>query len=439
MRSFLLRLLQWKLRFLAKMTLKKYKPVIVGVTGNVGKTSTKDAVRTVLNASRFTRGSEKNFNNELGLPLVILGDWPDTEGLFFWPLVIIFSLRQLIFHNRLYPEMIVLEYGVDRPNDMDYLLQIVRPSVAVVTAIGEIPVHIEFFAGKEELAREKSKLITGLPTTGFAVLNVDDETVLNMRSQTRAHAITFGFDEKADLRITNFEEFFESGNGSSFGQAGVSFKLNYGGSFVPVKLNGVFGRSQAYAAAAAALVGLTFGMNLVKISEALQGYLPPPGRMRLIQGEKNTAIIDDTYNASLLAMESALATLERLPAKRKIAVLGDMLEVGKYTAEAHEIIGRQAAKVADILITVGMRARFIADAAEKRGMKKSNIFSFDKVGEAGYALEQKMRPGDLILVKGSQGVRMEKIVKEVMAEPGRAGELLTRQTSVWLKKKGLYD
>lgn len=418
---------------MARLTVAKYKPAIVGVSGNVGKTSTKDAIKTVLNASRLTRGSEKNFNNELGLPLVVLGDWPHTEGFFFWPKVILSSLRQLVVRNRRYPEMLVLEYGVDRPNDMDYLLAIVRPGVGVMTAIGEIPVHVEFFAGKEALAREKAKLVNVLPATGFAILNADDEAVLAMKTQTRAHVITFGFDELADMRITNFEEYFANGEG------GVNFKLNYGGSFIPVKLKSVLGRSQAYASAAAAVVGLTFGMNLVKVAEALQKYMPPAGRMRLIKGERNTAIIDDTYNASPLATQSALATLKRLEAKRKIAVLGDMLEVGKYTAEAHELVGREAAKIAEILITVGMRAKFIAEAAEKAGLNRKAIFSFDNVGEAGRALEEKMRPGDLVLIKGSQGVRMEKIVEDVMAEPERAGELLTRQTPVWLKKTGLYD
>ena len=180
-------------------------------------------------------------------------------------------------------------------------------------------------------------------------------------------------------------------------------------------------------------------MNLVKISEALVNYRSPAGRLTLIKGIKQSNIIDDTYNASPLAMREALETLKRLKAKRKIAVFGDMLEIGKYTMQAHEEIGHFASKVIDILITVGTRAKFIAEGAAKFGMSKKSIFQFDDVNKAGIFLQDKIQKGDLILIKGSQGVRMEKIVEEVMAEPQRAEELLVRQTPVWKKRKGMYE
>jgi len=444
MRDLLLKFLAWMLRVLARRTVLRYKPGLVGVTGSVGKTSTKMAIAAVLKSTRRVRASGKSFNNEIGLPLAILGDWESTEGKFFWLKVFVFSLRQLVLRKADYPEIIILEYGVDRPGDMNYLLRIARPHIGVVTALGEIPVHVEFFAGPENIAEEKSKLIAALPATGFAILNADDEAVLDMKEQTRAHPVTYGFQSGPDVRVTNFENKFEK----DF--QGVSFKLSYAGNIVPVKIHGVFGKTYAYAAAAAAAVGLIYGLNLVRISEALLEFSPPPGRLRLIKGEKETFIIDDTYNASPTAAHEALDVLRSLSAKggsassgkaikRKIAVLGDMLELGKYTLTAHEGIGKVAAKSADILVTLGLKAKFIAERAVKSGMSPKKVFTFTNLEECARALEGMIQKGDLILVKGSQGVRMEKIVLEIMAEPQKAGELLVRQSPAWLKKRGLYE
>jgi UDP-N-acetylmuramoyl-tripeptide--D-alanyl-D-alanine ligase len=433
MKNTFLRILKFFLRHLARLTLARYKPGIVGITGTVGKTSTKLAVHAVLKHSRTTRVSPKSFNNELGLPLTILGPWDEISSPFFWVKVLFVSLFNLFMKNPGYPEVLILEYGIDRPGDMKYLLDIARPHVGIFTAVGEIPVHVEFFAGPEAVAREKSKLIQHLPATGFAILNADDTTVFETKNQTRAQIITFGFGENADIRVSNFSQFFDGR------VAGESFKLSYGGSLVPIRLENVLGRGQAYAAAAAVAVGLIFGMNLVKIAEALKEYVAAAGRLKVLPGIKETTIIDDTYNASPLAMREALDTLKSLRAKRKIAVLGDMLEIGKYTLEAHEEIGRLVAKRTNILLTIGLRGKFIAEAALKAGLPKKSIFSFMNVGEAGRFLQKIMQKGDLILVKASQGVRLEKIVKEVIADPIRADELLVRQSKAWLKKPGLYD
>ncbi len=433
MKNFLLKCLKLKLKVLAKVTLWRYKPTVIGITGNVGKTSAKMIVETVLGQAKRLRASSKSFNNEIGLPLAILGNWKETGGIFFWLKVLLVSCFRIIVKSFSYPEVLVLEYGVDKPGDMKYLLDIVRPHTGVITAIGEIPVHVEFFAGKDAIAKEKAKLVHQLPATGFALLNADDVTVCAMREQTRANVITYGFSENADMKIINFEEVFERG------MAVLTFKLHYGGSFIPVRLEGVFGRPQGYAAAVAAAIGLIFGMNLVTIAEALDDYHSPAGRLKLLQGIKGSYILDDTYNASPLAVEAALTVLKGLKTARKIAVLGDMLEIGKYTLEAHESIGKLAAKSVDILITVGMRGKFIAEGARKAGMPKESINVFDGIGEAGMFLQSKLKRGDAVLVKGSQAVRMEKIVKEVLANPEQAEQLLVRQNKAWLKKKGAYE
>ena len=432
MKFLFLPVLKFVVRWLANLTLLRYDPGVVGVTGSVGKTSAKRALNVVLGSDRRVRAAGKSFNNELGLPLTILGDWDSTEGFFFWPKVVFSAILQLLKKNENYPQIIVLEYGIDRPGDMDYLLEIARPQVGIVTALSDIPVHVEFFSGPDAIRREKAKLVGALPVTGFAILNGDDDAVLKMKTETRAHPMTFGFSKGVEVRISGFQNQLDK----KF--RGVSFKLTYGGVTSAVSIENVFGKSHAYSAAAAVAAGLIYGISLGKLAEALSGYKPVPGRLNLIPGLKESFIIDDTYNSSPAAAYEALRVLGSLKAKRKIAVLGDMLELGKYTMEAHENVGKLVPKNADFLFTVGNRAKFIAERAVKSGFPKNKVLNFMDVGEAGLELQRKMQKGDLILVKGSQSVRMEKIVKEVMLEPGKAEELLVRQSPVWLRKRGLY-
>ncbi len=407
MKDFLRQQLKNFLRLLARWMIRKYQPSVIGVTGTVGKTSAKEAIAAVLKSIRKVRASSGNFNNEFGLPLTVLGEWEKTGGIIFWLKVIFASILKLIFGGK-YPEILVLEYGADRPGDLKYLLDLARPQIGVVTAIGDIPVHVEFYSGPDAVAKEKARLVEALPAIGFAVLNYDDESVYDMRDKTRAHVITYGFGSGAEVRITNFENRAEDGK-----PVGLSFKLEYGGSFVPVRLSNAFGKAQAYSAAVAAAVGLSFGMNLVRISEALNYYQVPPRRGKLVAGEKETLVFDDTYNASPLSMHAAIDTLREFKAPRKVAVLGDMLEIGKYAIEAHEEIGRLVAKVFDILVTVGPRAKFIADAANKAGLSKKNIYTFDFADEAKGPVEDLIKKGDLILIKASRAIGLDKIVEEI--------------------------
>ena len=412
MKETLTKILKAVLKKLARLTLWRYRPGIIGVTGSVGKTSTKMAIAEVLKNDRHLRFSKGNFNNEIGLPLTILGDWDEIRGPFFWPKVIFSSLFNIIaplgWIKQKYPELLILEYAADRPGDIRHLLSIARPNISIITAVGEIPVHIEFYTGPEEVAREKGRLIEYLPSAGFAILNFDDETVMNLKDRTRANVITFGFARGADMRITNFET-----KSAGYKPIGISFKLEYGGSVIPVRLEKVFGRAQAYAAATAACVGVVFGLNLVKISDALKNYMPKTGRMRLVNGQNSSLILDDSYNASPMSMHAALDTLRDLPAKRKIAILGDMTEIGPYTIQAHEEIGKIASDVADVLITVGIAAKLIAESAVKEGFKKKNVYQFNDVDDAIKPIEEMIKKGDLILVKGSHIMRMEEIVEEI--------------------------
>ncbi|MBI3589263.1 MAG: UDP-N-acetylmuramoyl-tripeptide--D-alanyl-D-alanine ligase [Candidatus Liptonbacteria bacterium] len=409
MKETLVKILKAVLKRLASVTLWRYRPGIIGVTGSVGKTSTKMAIAAVLKGDRLIRFAQGNFNNEIGLPLTILGDYSEVKGIFFWMSVIFRSLWQILGpKNTHYPELLILEYAADKPGDIKYLLSIARPNVSIITAIGDIPVHVEFYNEAEEVAREKGRLIEFLPTAGFAILNKDDEAVLNLKDRTRAHLMTFGFNRGSDLRITNFETRIFEGV-----PTGLSFKLEYGGSTVPVKIDHAIGKAQGYAAAAAAAVGIAFGFNLIKVSDRLKNYQPPRGRMNLVRGIKSSLILDDSYNASPMSMHAALDTLRDLPAKRKIAVLGDMTEIGSYTIGAHETLGRLAADVVDILVTVGPRGKIIAESAQKTGLNKKNIQVFEDVDEAKKPIRELIRKGDLVLVKASHIIQLNEIVEEI--------------------------
>jgi UDP-N-acetylmuramoyl-tripeptide--D-alanyl-D-alanine ligase len=437
MKNFLIKTLRGTLRQLALWTLWRYKPTIVAVTGSVGKTSTKLAIAATLGRARRIRASRGNFNSELGTALTILGDWKETElslvsrdqpagtatarKIIFWLKVLFVSLWHVVARKKNYPEILVLEYGADKPGDIKYLVNFARPTVGAITAIGTVPVHVEFYAGPDDLAREKGRLIEALPAAGFAVLNADDETVLALKDRTRARVMTFGFANDADVRVSHMVNRTEAASADTASKTarrpiGISFKLEYGGAYAPVRLDGVFGKAHAYAAAAGAAIGLLFGMNLVTISEALADYAPAESRMHLIPGIKNTYVIDDAYNASPLSMHAALDTLRSLPGERKIAILGDMLEIGKYTIEAHEQMGDLASESADALFTVGARAKLMAAAAAQSGMKKENIFSFDTADDARIPVQNFLKQGDLVLVKGSHAMQLDKIVEEIRAD-----------------------
>ncbi len=431
----------------ARAMIHKHNPTIIGVTGSVGKTSARLAIYAVLKQKYRVRTAEKNYNNEIGLPLTILGIPHHGRNILKWAYAFVRVIWRLSASvSDRYPQVLVLEYGVDRRGDMDISLAIAKPNIAVVTAIGGIPAHVEFFKDAREIAAEKGKLIAALPVEGWAILNRDDCAAADMREKTPAHILTFGRESHAEVRIIFNDAPVKnsaSQNAALPDQSkaentvlpkGIAFKLEYNGSVVPVRLEGAFGLPPAYAAAAAAGAGLALGMNLIEISEALAGWRPPPGRMRLLEGKNHSRILDDTYNAAPDAMRSALETLRSLPGKRRIAVLGDMLELGRYAEQAHRAIGDLAADSADLLFCVGPRAKFIADAARRRGMSAERIFLFDDSLSAIEGLTPMIEEADLILVKGSQGMRMERVVKEIMAEPARAKYLLVRQEPYWLQK-----
>jgi UDP-N-acetylmuramoyl-tripeptide--D-alanyl-D-alanine ligase len=435
MKQFFKKIIVALLTLEARVVLRKYHPNIVAVTGSVGKTSTKDAIFAVLKGSVHVRRSEKTFNTDVGLPLTVLGlpnAWGSpvrwlhnfVDGLF------------LIISNAPYPAWLVLEVGADRPGDIRWLASWIRAQVVVITRLPEVPTHVEFFASAEEVVEEKAALIDALVPGGTLVLYADDSRTRNLAHRLPApdaKILTFGLSSDADVRGEDFALLREEG--VEAWPVGMSGRIVVEGTSTPVELVGALGSHAFLPLIAAAAVGSALGKNLEQIAEGLRTYEPPQSRMRLLPGIKNTLLIDDTYNSSPAAVEAALGALALIkPHGRSIAVLGDMLELGRQSVEEHRKVGAHVAKTCDLLIVVGFRARDIAQGALDNGMKDENILQFEDSRKAGAELQNILQVGDMVLIKGSQSVRMERVVEEVMAEPERASELLVRQDAEWKKR-----
>jgi UDP-N-acetylmuramoyl-tripeptide--D-alanyl-D-alanine ligase len=417
-----------KLAAAARRVLARERPEVIAVTGSVGKSSTKQALFAVLRGRGRVRATAGNMNTEIGLPLTVL-DLPKASSPFGWLMTGLKAWSRSLGAMPDYPQTLVLEMGADRPGDIARLCDIAAPRVGVVTAVGEA--HLERFEGLEAVEREKGTLIARLPDDGLAILNRDDDRVWRMRERTAARAVSFGYAEEADVRIlAESVSYVLDGE-----RVGTRFKVAARGSTVPMFLAGVGGRHVAYAAAAAVALGLERGMNLVEIATALERFEPVPGRSRILPGIKHSFIIDDTYNASPQSALAALSLLDEAPVNspddQKFAILGDMLELGEATEAAHAEVGLEAAKVADILILVGERMGAAVAAIKAAGGSEDKVFHFGHAQEAGRFVQDRMKRGDVILIKGSRRMEMERAVKELMAEPQRARELLVKFYPEW--------
>lgn len=416
----------------AKLVLKKYKPRIITVTGSVGKTSTKDAIYSALAGNVPIRKSEKSFNSEIGVPLTILGlpnAWKSTFG---WLRNLAEGLLLISFPHD-FPAWLVLEVGADHPGDIEQVTKWLKPDVAVFTRFARVPVHIEFFKSREHVISEKSHLADALKKDGVLVINHDDPDMPMLRQKHSGRVISFGFGEGADVRGLSSSVFYEDCNGIS-APAGMHCAFSYGGKEYSVRLVGSLGRQHIYSLLVAVAVGLSQDIPIEKLVAGLEKHIPPRGRMSIVPGLKDTVVIDDTYNASPVATEEALALLASLKTGgRRIAVLADMMELGKHSATAHKEVGVIAGRSADVVMAVGVRARNIAQSAlDILGDKR--VFQFDTNTEAAAFLQNYLEKGDVVLVKGSQSMRMEKVVKEIMAEPEKAAEMLVRQEGEWERR-----
>ena len=426
MKDFFRKIIVLILTIEAKLLLRRHKPIIIAVTGSVGKTSMKDAIYSVIKKHVSARKSEKSYNSEIGVPLTVLGLPNAWHNPFLWLKNIVDGLYIALF-SRTYPAYLILETGVDRPGDMDRLTAWVKPDIVVLTRFPDVPVHVEFFSDPEAVVAEKMKLVTALKPEGVVIYNHDDEIITRALKDIRQQAIGFSRFLPSQFVAGEDEIFYTDDQ-----PAGISFVVTHLTETEKVRVNGVIGLQLLYTYTGALAVGMQCGISLKDAAYALGEHQPAPGRMRVIPGLKGSVIIDDTYNSSPAAAEQALRTLKELKhTKRKIAVLGDMLELGRFSAREHERIGEIVPQCADVLFTIGIRAQKISEAALAHGLSEAVIFQYEDAARAGRELQAYLQPGDAVLVKGSQGIRAERVVEEVMQEPDRAPELLVRQDDAW--------
>ena len=353
---------------------------VIAITGSIGKTSTKEVIAAVLSSRFNTLKSIGNLNNEIGLPLTLL--------------------RLTSEHQKA-----VLEMGAGYAlGELTMLCEIARPAIAVVTNVG--PVHLERLGTLDNIALNKSELVRALPESGTAVLNADDPRVIRMREVTTANVITYGLDDtEADLCAKDIV---------SHGLKGVHFTLQVGsdGQEWRVRLP-LLGRHSVHTALAAAGAAYAAGMTWDEIVPALQ-TLGAQVRLIVVPGYNGSTLIDDSYNASPDSTIAALNLLEEMPGRR-IAVLGDMLELGSYEQEGHQKVARRATVAAQRLVVVGSLGRLMGEEALKAGMAPERVFFASDNAQVVDYLRSILKPDDHVLVKGSRGLRMDEIVDALRA------------------------
>jgi UDP-N-acetylmuramyl pentapeptide synthase len=413
------------LKILARLTLMRYHPRIIGVTGSVGKTSTRRAIACVLQKDFSVRESLENYNNELGVPLSILGERSGNKNLFDWLLIFIKSLVRLIYTE--YPEILILEIATDRPGDIKYLMNLVgRLEMAVITNVGIT--HLEFFASPQALMREKLTILNGVGEDGKVIANNDDSGLMENIDRTKYRVVSFGFDEKSLVKASEFQVIEKDG------AWGVNFKVHYQGTVVPFFIPNTLGRPVIYSALVACAVGLNMSLNLADMSATMQKFIPPPGRLRFLPGIKHTQIIDDSYNSAPDSAVAALEALGLIARKRKIVVFAGMAELGKEEETGHKQVAQKIieSKV-DAVFLIGNLARMI-EKELKRKKFLGLVYWYATSDDACLPVQNEIKEGDTVLVKGSQSERMEKVVKEIMNEPLKAKRLLVRQNPEWLTR-----
>jgi UDP-N-acetylmuramoyl-tripeptide--D-alanyl-D-alanine ligase len=365
------------LQQIARFWRSKLDVKVIGITGSVGKSTTKEVAAQVLSQRYKTLKNKGNLNNEIGLPLSMLNL---TEQ-----------------HERA-----VLEMGFYVPGEIEFLCELAKPQIGVLTIIGTV--HASRAGSQEDIARGKSELVQSLPEDGYAILNYDDPLVRKMADQTRGRVFFYGLNEGVDLWADNVE---------SLGLEGIRFLLHYQheknrpAEVLQMRVP-MIGRHSVQTALRATAIGLVDGLTW---QEIVNGLRSSTSELRLIavRTKNGALILDDTYNASPESMLAALNLLNDLEG-RKVAVLGDMLELGQYEKRGHEMVGIRAAEMVDELVTLGERGRMIAEAALEAGLPAKKITMLDEVEQVIEYLQPIIKPEDVILVKGSNLMRMDRIV-----------------------------
>jgi alanine racemase len=381
-------LTQW-----ARYVLRRYDTEVVGVTGSTGKTSTKEASAAVLGRAFLVFKNFGNYNGRYGLPI---------------------ALGQLLPEH----QKAVLEMACDSFKEIEDLCSMTSPRVGVVTAVDHT--HLEYLGSLDNIAQEMGKLVESLPRDGCAILNYDDPRVRAMRDRTKTRVITYGTDPEADIRafVTEMDE------------SGIRFRVRHQGEEYEARVP-LLGRHSVYTALAAAGVGIAYGLSWDDILEALGDIEPLRGRLNPLAGVNGSLLLDDTFSSSPASTLAALDVLEELKGEKKIAILGDMLQLGAHEEEGHREAGRRAAQVVDFLVTKGDRARLTASEAQKEGLGRDRVFITYSTDDAVHSIVNMIDSGDVVLIKGALETRMEDVVEKLLADPSSAESVLVRQSPAW--------
>ena len=428
-------ILTW-LRLAAILQLKKNNPLIIGVTGSAGKTSTVRALDEVLKTKYLVK-STLTGNSETGIPLEVLNipikNWVGLG----WLSVIPLSLWRIITHWPKY-ELLVVEMGIDSdqpPKNMEYLLRIVRPTIGVFLNVNNV--HGQNFSGSDTIraiTTEKGKLLISLPPDGLAIYSKDHPSILNLSEKIVAKKLNFSINQSANTQLLKHRVSLK-GTEFVFLNSGKQFSLNIKGQLLFKESFGGF--------AAALMIGQSLGVSLEQGIKSLEeNFYLLPGRSTLIEGINNSIIIDSSYNSSLEPTSAALRMLNQVSIRgKKIAVLGDMREIGKQEKVDHKKLAEVAAKNANEIILVGpLTAKHTLPKLKKLKFAKTKLHSFITAREAIETMKKVIKPHDLILIKGSQNtIFLEIIVKAIMAYPEQAKRLLCRQNKYWDKQRRSFS
>jgi len=417
------------LRLVCRAILWRHKPIVIAITGSVGKTTTKDIIGHGLESVEYTRAADKSFNSDFGVPLAIIGvsnPWGKVSG---WVNVILTGIGLIIKSD--YPKILVLEIGTRFPGDIERLAKWLKPNISVITHIPDVPVHIEFFGSRQAVVDEKSQLAKYTRQDGMLILNRDSEHVFEIAKNSLHKVVSIGFNKESDVQAINVQRII-----TDSGQYGMKFDVKIGDKILPTFVPGFIAKHQIYGALFTIAVADSLGYNTETVAKSLSTLKPTVGRLNPLLGISNTLILDDSYNASPAAMEAAIETLGNIDTSgRHIAILGDMFDLGKMTKEVHEEIGLfiKQQKL-DYVFLVGPRMRYAYDTLINTKYPKTKITHSDGTADILPALQKMSKSGDVILIKGSQGMRMEKIVAELIEDKENIKKLLVRQDEEWLKR-----
>lgn len=440
MKALLAPLILHYFRFLAQLQLKKVNPLIVGITGSAGKTSTLLACEAVLK-SKFTVKTSHKANSESGIPLDILGLTPKNYSLLDWIGLMIMAPIKLLINWQQF-DVYLVEMGIDSPHppkNMAYLLTILLPDVGIFlnanlahAANFDSLVDEKLSATKRQaqitrlIALEKGRIISDLPRDKIGIINTDDVNAAEIGEQSKATLFTFGSKGSPNLKLT----------GVDYGESSTKFLFKFKGKTHQLNLHGlVLPAHFGYSFAAAIACGLTQEINVqTAIKHIEQSFQLSPGRSSIIEGINGSTIIDSSYNASAEPTIDMLELLKRFPGKRKLALLGDLRELGESSMAEHIQVAKKAAGVCNQVNLVGPMMKEYALPVLKSA--KIQVTSHDKAVQAADVLKDQLKPGDVLLVKASQNTLLLEIaVEKLMAHPEKADKLLCRRGKYWDKER----